>query len=134
MISKTKLTQSGTCSFGTHAPWVSVPTFAAANFLKVHEKTLLKWHHLGVGPEPEPRDKYTQNQLYWVPAKLLAWWEAQTSDRPRTEDQIIAEWKIKVFWWEDYEWPMPPKPKGRHLRRRRRIARSNSRRDSLRAI
>jgi hypothetical protein len=118
-----RLRTNGTYSLSGVAPWVPIQTFAAANYLKVHQKTLLEWHKQSIGPEPEPREAYLGNQLYWMPSRLRAWWEELVLDRPRTEDQIIADWKVDCFWWEDFEWPMPQKPKGRHLRRRRRIAR-----------
>lgn len=44
-------------------------------------------------------------------------------DHPRNEDQIVKDWKVENIFWLDYKWRMPPKPMGKHLRRRRRANR-----------
>ena len=79
-------------SFGALPPWCPIPTPAAARYLGVHPKTLLRWHRRGIGPQPEPRGRYTGNVIYWMPAKLRSWWESRFAPPGRTVDEIVFEW------------------------------------------
>jgi hypothetical protein len=110
--------------FGTFPPWIPIPTTAAANYFNVHPKTLLRWHRLGGGPEPEPRGRYTHNRLYWRPAVLRAWWEANFTSSPRTPDEVVFEWLEGMPPWARGNWPGPPRPSRRVLRRRTKRQRS----------
>ena len=121
-LDKEKLRSNPPRAFGTHPPWVPVPTFAAANFLNVHLKTLLLWRRQGVGPQAVPKDTYIHNQLYWLPGKLLEWWEATALGQGRSYQQICDEWaKANALLVLEAGRPeLPERPEARHLVRRER--------------
>ena len=126
MIYENKLRNSPPPGLGTHPPWVPVPTFAAAAFLRVHTKTLLEWAKEGVGPQPVDRDTFTCNQIYWQPGRLLEWWELHALGETRGFQRICCEWMKEIgFLMADsgIKWRVPPRPMGRHKRRRRRTSR-----------
>jgi hypothetical protein len=109
-------------------PWVPISTYAAANFLNVHQKTLLAWYRTGVGPQPLPKDQSTHNKLWWVPGRLLEWWERIVTDgRGRSYEQICSDWRRDnaVLDSMNLAWEMPPRVGLRHLRRRRRESRKS---------
>ena len=94
MIDKEKLLRNPPPSFGVHPPWVPVATFAAANFLNVHAKTLLAWNREGIGPQPIDKQKFLYNQLYWLPGNLLRWWEETALGKSRSYQDICHEWAM----------------------------------------
>ncbi len=94
MIDKEKLLRNPPPSFGVHPPWVPVATFAAANFLNVHPKTLLAWTREGIGPKSIPKDKFTHNQLYWLPGELLSWWEETALGEGRGYQEVCHDWAM----------------------------------------
>jgi hypothetical protein len=108
--------------FSSLPPWCPIPTAAAANYFGVHPKTLLRWHRLGIGPAPEPQDRFTCNQLFWMPAKLRAWWEANFRPPGRSVEEIIWEWMQDNPPWTYENWPFPRRPSA-SIRRRRARAR-----------
>jgi hypothetical protein len=93
--------------FGTLPPWCPIPTPAAARFLGVHPKTLLRWRRHGVGPEPEPKGKYTKNCVYWLPSKLRAWHEHHFAPPGRSSDEIVWAWMKETPRWCYDNWPFP---------------------------
>jgi hypothetical protein len=107
-------------------PWCSVPTTAAAGYFGVHVKTWLRWQRRGLGPDPEPKGKYTGNQLYWTPASLRAWWEQHYDPPGRTIDEIVFDWLQANPPYARLPWPSPARPSSAVLRRRRRRARGRS--------
>ena len=109
-------------------PWVPISTAEAAKLLGVHVKTLLKWSRLGVGPKPEPRDRYTCNALYWKPASLAAWWERLAGLPERSEQQICDEWLSTRPPGFVLIMKGPPQAIMRHQKRRRRDQRRLERR------
>ena len=98
-----------------------IPTFAAANFLGIHEKTLLKWNRWGLCPSPVPRDKYLGAELYWIPAELIAWWEKMALDTPRSVKEICDQWfeENRLLWRCGFN-PVSYPPKPLHKQQRRR--------------
>lgn len=114
---------------GPLPPWVPIRTHAAAEFLGVHQKTLLAWYRAGVGPQPRPKEQSTHNQLWWVPGRLLEWWERMvTGGQGRTYEQICADWCSAnvVLNTMNMSWDMPPVVCSRHARRRRRVQRKRN--------
>ena len=107
---------------GVH-PWLVHPTWVAANFLKIHVKTLLKRNREGIGPNHVPRDKYLGNQLYWQLGTLQAWWEKEVyGDEGRNFQQICQDWiDSSTPTTIKYECEQPVRPNARQLRRRERI-------------
>jgi hypothetical protein len=120
MPNAVKLRKNSPPSLYGFPPWIPVQTFAAANFLRVHEKTLLRWHRHGLGPQPIEKERYLDNQLYWLPGKLLAWWESQTMAQPRSYQEICTQWcdENKPIMAMALKTPYPEKPITRHLVRR----------------
>ena len=96
-----------------------MPTVVAAEIVGVHVKTLLKWSRLGLGPQPEPRDRYTHNALFWKPAALIAWWERQIGLPERSEQQICDEWLSTRPASFELKLQGPPRALGKHRKRRR---------------
>jgi hypothetical protein len=120
MIAKEKLLRNPPLSFGVHPPWVPVPTFAAANFLNVHPKTLLGWRRHGIGPRSIEKERFLNNELYWLPGQLLSWWEETALGKGRDYQVICHDWAManKLVLLHGGRWEMPEKPGARHLRRR----------------
>jgi hypothetical protein len=102
--------------------------------LGVHIKTLLKAHRLGVGPQPEPKDRYTHNQLFnqlfWKPAALLVWWQRQAGLPEHSAQEILDEWLATRPDSFELKLEGPPLVLGRQLRRRRRDEKRRARRPS----
>lgn len=116
-LDKKRLRSRPPHQLSTVAPWMPVSTGVAANFLKVHSKTLLLWVRLGLGPEHEPRDLYVGNHLYWQLGKVLAWYERNClpEGEGRSFEQICKEWRVEQAYVLTLfsEWPSPRKRPGR---------------------
>ena len=108
--------------FGTTPPWLPVTTKTAASIVGVHTKTLLRWAREDGGPQPIDRDEFLFNQLFWTPGRLVEWLELRETGKTRDFQQICQDWVesgVDVMKALD-EFEEPAKPRGRHLRRRRR--------------
>ena len=128
MVDKEKLLRNPPPSFGVHPPWVPVATFAAANFLNVHTKTLLGWRRHGIGPRSVEKGRFLHNELYWLPGELLSWWEETALGKGRGYQEICHDWAManKLLLLHSPKSEMPARPAPRHLRRRALCARKNS--------
>jgi len=126
MIDKEKLLRNPPPSFGIHPPWIPVATFAAANFLNVHPKTLLGWRRHGIGPRSIEKGRFLHNELFWFPGELLSWWEEATLGKGRGYQEICHDWAManKLVLLHGGKFEMPEKPGARHMRRRALCARA----------
>lgn len=93
-----------------YPPWLPTRTYAAAQLLGVHPKTLLGWYRADIGPQPLPQHLFVGNHLYWKPGEIIAWWEklALPRDRARSYEQICEEWvdnRRQITEDEKWDWP-----------------------------
>jgi len=82
---------------GTCPPWHPVDTQMAAALLRTHSKTLLRWRKSTFGPQSEPHNLYVGNHRWWLPGRLLEWWESRVLPAGERRDyaQIVADWRAE---------------------------------------
>lgn len=97
-------------SLGNYPPWLPTRTYAVAQLLGVHPKTLLAWCRDDIGPQPLPQHMFVGNHFYWKPGEIIAWWEklALPPGKARSYEQICDEWLSgtrQITDDEKWEWP-----------------------------